>query len=238
MATLAQKQLKQTRADMERDLKRRDREKLQRLRVAIRDATHAKQERVRGVRTQCKAEAQRLKQRAALARQRLRESIQRMRERAKGICAVNVADTRHATGEAIAKAVAELQSERGYQASLKAWTRPTSCALPRGQKAREARGESDCEVAANIEDAGLRAVWERVKHRVKASPRSTRTETFLHWAHDNPADVEQIQYEEEEKAVRELIKQEHKMRQALDRPQRYAKKTPEELAELLRDVPF
>lgn len=239
MATLAQRQLKQTRREMESDLKRRDREKLAHLRQSIADATRARQHRVKEVRGTCKTERQRFTERAKQARQRLRESIQRMRSKARELCAVNVQDAREKTGQAIAQAVAELQKESGYQASLKAWNRPTSCAVPTGRaRSRELRSESDCEVAANIEDPGLRAVWERVKSKIKGSGRASRTEQFLQWAHDNSADVAAIQYEEEEKAVRELVKQEAKMRRAIERPDRYRKKTPEQLAELLADVPF
>lgn len=235
---LAARQLAQTRREMERDLKARDRAKLAKLRADISAATKARSERVRGVRTTCRSERLRLKREAQIARQELRDSIARMKQHARELCAVNISDARRATGDAIERAVAELQEERGYQASLKAWTRPTSCAVPRGQKQRDARNESDCEVAANLEDAGLRAVWDRVKSKIKAGSHASRTEAFLQWAHDHSADVERIQYEAEEDAVRELIRQETKMRKDLEKPGRYSKKSAVELRELLSEVPF
>lgn len=236
--TLAQRQLARTRAELERDAKRRDREKLRTLRTEIKAARSARTERVRGVRDVCRAERQRLKLRAQQARQRLRDSIARMRAQARDLCAVQLHDARAETGQHIAQAVEALDKERGYQASLNAWTRPDVCAVPKGRSARERREESDCEVAANIDDPGLRAVWEKVKRKIKGSARQSRTEAFLQWVHDNSADVERIQYDAEEQAIKQLIREETKMRKAMEKPDRYRKKTKEELAEILADVPF
>jgi hypothetical protein len=237
MSRLARKQLAQTRRDLERDAKNRDRSKLAKLRDDIKEAQRARTERVRGVRAVCRAEREGLRERARIAREALRDSITRMREQAKNLCAVKLDDARAETGAAIADAVKLLGEEQAYQHTLKVWAKPSGAKAAPG-RAREKQRESDDEVANNIEDPGLRAVWDKVKRSIKPTGRMTRTEAFLHWAHDNPADVERYQYEAEEKAIRELIKQEAKMRKAMERPDRYRRMSDAQLAEHLADVPF
>ena len=237
MAHLAARQKQATRAELERELKRRDRQKLKQLGQDIRDAKKLRAERVGNIRSRCRSQRERFETRAQEARKRLRESIRRMKENARNLCAVEITDARASTGEVIAKAVAALEHERGYQASLKAWTRPTTCAVTKGRR-REQLGESDCEVSSNLDEPGLRVVWEHVKGKIKPKGRSTRTEVFLQWVHDHPADAAAIQYAEEEKAVAELVRNEARMRKDLKKADRYRRKSPEELRELLAGVPF
>jgi hypothetical protein len=235
---LAARQLAQTRRDMERDLKRRDREKLRTLRESIRAAKRSRRTRLREVSAQCLEARRTNMERAKRARERLRDSIRRTRERARGLCTVSRGEAYTTTLHEIEKAVGALEEERALQRQLAAWTKPTSCPLPRSPKARERRQESDCEVAANIDDPGLRVVWEHVKHKIKAGPRRTRTEAFLEWAHDHAGEVYAIQEADAERALVELEREERRLARELGKAGRYRKRSPEELAELLAAVPF
>ena len=139
----------------------------------------------------------------------------------------------------IEKAVGALEEERALQRQLAVWTKPTKCALPSGRaKARERRAESDCEVAANIDDPGLRVVWEHVKAKIKGGPRRSRTEEFLEWAQEHAGEVYAIQEADAERALLELEKEERRLSRELKKAGRYKKRSPEELAELLAAVPF
>jgi hypothetical protein len=235
---LAARQLAQTRRDMERDLKRKDREKLKTLRGSIQAAKRSRKTKLREVGAQCREARRKNIERAKRARVRLRESIQRTRERARGLCTVSRGEAYAGTLREIEKAVGALEEERALQRQLAVWTKPTKCALPRTAKARERREESDCEVSANIDDPGLRVVWERVKAKIKGGPRRSRTESFLEWAHDHPSDVYTIQEADAERALVELEREERRLSREVKKTGRYRKRSPEELAEMLAAVPF
>jgi hypothetical protein len=237
---LAARQLKDIRKSMERDLKRKDREKLAALRTAIKGAKLTRREKIRGVGVQCRAAKQANMARAKRARKRLRESIQRTRDRAKSLCAVSRGEAQAATLTQIEKAVSALEDERALQRQLAVWTRPKSCPVSkRGSRTRnEKRQESDCEVAANIEEPGLRVVWEHVKSKIKPGPRRTRTEAFYEWAAEHQGEVYEIQEADAEKALRALEQEERRMSREVKKAGRYKRRSPEELAEMLEAVPF
>jgi hypothetical protein len=83
----------------------------------------------------------------------------------------------------------------------------------------------------------LVALFERVKRGIKASPRMSRTEAFLHYAEENPDEVLAAVDDKTDALIRELEAQHREARRSLRgppprlRPSRY---TPEQLAE----VPF
>jgi hypothetical protein len=74
-----------------------------------------------------------------------------------------------------------------------------------------------------------------VKRGIKASPRMSRTEAFLHYAEENPDDVLASQDDRTDALIRDLERQEREARRELRRPPpRSPRYTPEQLAE----VPF
>ena len=89
------------------------------------------------------------------------------------------------------------------------------------------------EVRSNIPPE-LVALFERVKRGIKASPRMSRTEAFLHYAEENPDDVLAATEDKTEALIRELEGQYRQARRSLRRPTRPPRYTPEQLAE----VPF
>lgn len=233
----AARELAQSRRDMERDLKNRDRKKLKALRESIRAAKRLRQSKLREVGATCRDQRRKNMERAKRARQRLRESILRTRERARGLCAVSRGEVQASTLRQIEKAVGALEEERALQRQLAAWTRPAQCAVPAGRSSRERRDESDCEVASNLDDPGMRIVWERVKAKIKGGPRRTRTEAFLEWANEHSSEVYAIQEEDAERALRALEAEERRLSRELKKPARYRKRSREELEEMLA-VPF
>lgn len=100
--------------------------------------------------------------------------------------------------------MAALELERAEQQRLKIWAgRKKGARVSKVERANE----SDDMVAAEIDDPGLRIVWEKVKHRIKPGPRKSRAEAFFEWAAENTADVYRIQeadaYEQLERLERE-----------------------------------
>jgi hypothetical protein len=234
---LGARQLAQIRREMEADLLRRDRQKLADLRTLIRESKAARRGKLRAVTTQCRAAQRANMERAKRARERLRESILRTRAQAKSLCELSRGEAKAETLQAIESAVGLLEQERAEQRQLQAWVRPKVCPT-RGRTKKEQQQESDCEVESNLEDPGLRIVWEHVKHKIKGGPRRTRTEAFLEWAAEHPSDVYQIQEADTERALVELEKEERRMAKDVAKSTRYRKRSSEELAEMLAAVPF
>jgi hypothetical protein len=89
----------------------------------------------------------------------------------------------------------------------------------------ERRGESDDEVRGNIppEFVGL---WERVKRRIRGSDRMTRTEAFLHYAHEHPSEVLEVLEDRTENLIRELEAKERAAARALRRKRPPASEAP------------
>ncbi len=106
------------------------------------------------------------------------------------------------------------------------------------QRAREQAAESDDEVIANLEPhhPELVPVFRELRRQFKASPRMSRTEAVLQWAHDHPAEVAsrtmthedrelRAAIEEHERAEREAHR--HTVRAARPKPaRRYAEAVP------------
>lgn len=230
-------QLRSIRREMERDLLKRDRETLRRLRDELKAAKRERTRRVREVAASCRVQRRRITERAKQARIRLRASIERTREKARGLCQLARGDATREGLEHIERAVGALNAERAQQQSLKIWTRPKVCPTG-GRTAREKRAESDCEVEANIDDPGLRVVWHQVKHRIKPGKRRTRTEAFLEWAAEHTSEVYAIQEADAVRALEQLEREERRLAGQVKKATRYRKKSPEELAKLLADVPF
>ncbi len=235
---LAARQLAQIKRDMERDLKKKDREKLRALRTAIKSAKTLRREKLREVSAQCRAARKRNTERAKKARERLRESIRRTRERARGLCVVSRGEAQASTLREIEKAVGALEQERTVQRQLAIWTRPKSCPTSPGRTRAEKRQESDCEVAANIDDPGLRVVWEHVKHKIKPTQRRTRTESFYEWVAEHQAQIYEIQEADAVRALEQLEQEERRLSRELKKAGRYRKRSPEELESMLAAVPF
>lgn len=77
----------------------------------------------------------------------------------------------------------------------------------------ERRAESDDSVRRNL-PAELVPVFDKIKRSIKAGPRRTRTEAFLEWAHEHPAEVLAIQAEHVGSDVARMVADEHERERA------------------------
>lgn len=143
-----------------------------------------------GTRESCKAKKSTIRKRQAQLRERKRELVEACRA-----ASIEGREKVRAAREALAAFRAEQRS--GY------WTPPKEKLR---RTATEARQESDEAVARNIDEA-LLPVWRKVKRTIRADAHQSRTEAFEQWAHDNPAEVERIQWEAAERDAERLIAQ-------------------------------
>jgi hypothetical protein len=213
---LARRQKAQTARETEAELGRRARARLKALRAQVKAAKAGRGVKLREVGQHCRQQRKVVSARAKAARQRLNASIARTRQRAQSVCSSARGDAYASTLDAIERTARALESELGEQKRLRIWAKPakTSATLPRA-RARERADESDGEVAANIDDPGLRIVWDAVRHKVKAGKHRSRTEAFFEWAAEHPAQVYEIQEADAVQALERLEREERRLAGAL-----------------------
>jgi hypothetical protein len=224
---------------LERDRKRKAREKIASLAEQLREARRRRRLALREAKERCRAERIAARERARAIRLRvleeLREAMRAERLGARQACTVRLGEAR-GIKDSILRARAELVAETKYEADLRRIERSNR---KRRQEAprvtrSERRAESDDEVRSNIPPE-LVALFERVKRGIRASPRMSRTEAFLHFAEENPDDVLTAMDDKTDALVRELEAQHREARRSLRQPaRRRPMYTPEQLAE----VPF
>jgi ribosomal protein L7/L12 len=222
-----------------RHLKHQAREKVRSLAQAIKNAREARKHAIVDARARCKRERlavrENLKEaRAELVRQSraLREHGKAARHAARSACSSSKTAARSLSP--IERARALLEAERSYQRELKlleahARERARGVSKSRPGLARARRSESDDEVRANIPPE-LFHLFDRVKGKIRASERASRTENFLKYAEEHPREVVNAIEDVSEHKIREL---ERRHREA----QRFARKGRYTAAELA-DVPF
>jgi hypothetical protein len=224
--------------EINREERRKAREKLAAMRMQLREARAKRKQALVDAKERCRAERLAARERARSMRLRvlmeLREAMRAERAAARQACTVRLGDAR-AIKDEIERARAEVAAERQYQRDLR---RIEAANRQRRKEAPaitgiERRSESDDEVRMNI-PTELVPLFEKVKRGIKASPRMSRTEAFLHYAEENPHEVLQVIEDETEAKLRELEAQHRHAQRAFRRAPRRRKYTPEELA----DVPF
>ena len=216
----------------DRDLRAKARARLRELRAAIRAAREARRAGVRAVEDLCRANRSSYREQIRNARAELARLITEKRAEARR-CAVEPGELRRKGDAMILAAVQALAEERQLQAELKRWDRKRAPKLTISEK----RSESDDEVRRNL-DPELGIVWEKVKGEIKPGRASSRTEAFLHWVHENPADVSRIIAEHAEEGAeqkwREMLEEEQRIARALKKKGRAQSRA----LEALEEVPF
>jgi len=210
MATPAQ-QLKRTRTERDQADRKRAQSELVGLRKQIRNAKATRSTKLREVKLCCRKARERNRTRAKQARERLQRSIVNTREKARTICELAKGEAQRSSLRDIDKAVEALNAERTTQRQLLVWTKPKRKEATRAER----RGESDDEVRNNIDDVGLRIVFDAVRSKIKGSPRRTRTEAFFEWAAEHPAIVYELQEAEAIKELQKLEAEERRIAKAL-----------------------
>jgi hypothetical protein len=224
--------------EIERDHRRKAREKLAELRRQLRDARAQRKESMKNAKERCRSERLAARERARALRIRglaeLREAARLERQNARDACVVGKTEAK--SKEGLERRRAELEAEQAYQAEMRRIEQANRTRRREHPHAThiERRAESDDEVRSNIPQ-NLVPLFERVKRGIKGSPRMSRTEAFLHYAEENPDEVFDVIEEGAAAMIRDLERQEAKAARALRRPpRRQALRPPEHVAE----VPF
>jgi hypothetical protein len=225
--------------ELERDRKKKAREKIASLAEQLREARRRRKLALREAKERCRAERLAARERARAMRLRvleeLREAMRAERLGARQACTVRLGEAR-GIKDSILRARAELQAEKRYEADLRRIERANRQRRKEAPRVTriERQAESDDEVRSNIPPE-LVALFERVRRGIKASPRMSRTEAFLHYAEENPDDVLAAADDKTDALIRDLEAQHREARRSLRRPPpRPRRYTPEQLA----DVPF
>jgi hypothetical protein len=225
--------------EINRDHRRQAKEKIAGLRAQLRDARQRRKLALRDAKERCRAERIAARERARAMRMRvleqLREAMRAERATARQSCGVRLGEAR-AIKDDIQRARAEFLAEKQYQAELRRIERANRQRRQEAPRVTriERQAESDDEVRGNI-PVELVPLFERVKRGIKASPRMSRTEAFLHYAEEHPGEVLVSIDDKTDALIRELEEQERQARRELRRgPTRAPRYTPEQLAE----VPF
>jgi hypothetical protein len=216
------------------DLKKK-REHLAALRQAIRDSREARKRalahavvRCRTARVEARAKAAALRARAL---DELKRAIELERAAARSHC--ETARAAAATERSrLARARAELRAEQQFRREMRRIERSAKerhAELAKTSSPRERAQESDDAVRANIPPE-LVYLFERVKRRIKGSPRMSRTEAFLHYAEEHPSEVLEALEDKTEATIRELEARERELAKRARKPMTRA--------ELAAMVPF
>ena len=225
--------------EINREERKKKRGLLVELRGQIREARARRKEALLAAKERCRSERLAARERARTLRlralQELREAVQAERAAARQTCSIKLGEAR-AIRDDIERARAKHLAEKEYQRDLRrieAANRQRRKEHPHATHI-ERRSESDEEVMMNI-SPDLIPVFQRVKRGIKASPRMSRTESFLHWAEEHPGDVLEAVSNEADTLVRELEQRERdEARRQREGRRHRTRYTPEQLA----DVPF
>lgn len=194
------------------------RESLARLKSQIRDARVARRETLVRARMVCREERGRARERARELRARLleemREAVRTARAGAHVQCRALFAAAANLR-DLVARDRATLAAEKSYRRELRrieAANRAEKKRVRVQGHAHERLVESDDQVKHNI-PAELAPLWEKVKGRMRGTPRKSRTEAFLEYAESHAAEILAASEHEADVRLEELVEQ----REARDR---------------------
>jgi len=202
------------RRDHERDARRKDRQNLKDLRKHIAAANRYGRVRLREVRAICKAGVRKAREVANAIRARKRAEanteIAAARIASRNACESRKSQAREKNRDSVHRASAALHAEQQHQATIQRWTKKPAHVRER-KRTIDAIAESDSEVVNNLPPE-LIPVWQAKKSQMKACPRRSRTEVFVEWAAEHPADVLTILDRQFRKDVDRMIADEKEVR--------------------------
>lgn len=183
--------------------------KLGALRAALREARRELAPRIKDVRAACRGARRGLAFRIKEVRAELHRLIHVERKALAKRCKNEPREVREAGLAQIAQLARDYATTRGYVAELRRGGEFKIKGLKsplHTMSVREQSEQSDHEVEVNLPPE-LVPAWQAKKHEIHATPRSSRTDVFLSWAHDHPADAASYYYVEAEN-VAELEREE------------------------------
>ncbi len=142
---------------------------------------------------------------------RIRFQCRKAREKLRNVCGARRERARREGAEVVNARAREMHEERHLDKLQRtAGKRPTSKGLkPIGRvrnAGRERESESDDEVRRDIPPE-LVGVFNKVRRNIKGSDRRTRSEAFLEWAEENPAEIYAMQEQEAAREIKRLVKE-------------------------------
>lgn len=188
----------------------RQREVVPRLRKAVVLAKRNRSKRLAKVRADCKRKFALVQRNAVSARKALIKRIALAGVKAKEACAACKVQANSDGLDRIDAAFAAVETEREAIADLRSRAGRLISQRGRagGRRSAELRAESDDEVARDLDDdETMVALWKRVKSKITASPRRTRTEAFFEYVQDHPEELDEqrsrmeVQWEREADAA-------------------------------------
>jgi len=230
--SVATENRKRLQRELAEHLREKDSAALQLLRAKISAARVDRRHRLHAARQSCRGALQALRARQKEERHQLTLDHRAEREQGRNVCDAGRQQAREEGTALERQAQSEYADERAFQRQMRKATKPRK----ERSTIRERKQEDDDAVRVNL-PADLLPVFEKHRRAIKGSARRSRTEAFLEWAHENPDEVVAIQQAEADRALKQLIKQQHELERAVRHQKRY-RHSPEELARLLSDVPF
>jgi len=142
---------------------------------------------------------------------RIRFQCRKAREKLRNVCGARRERARREGTEVVNARAREINEERHLdKVQRTAGKRPASKGLkPIGRvrnAARERESESDDEVRRDIPPE-LLGVFNKVRRNIKGSDRRSRSEAFLEWAEENPAEIYAMQEQEAAREIKRLVKE-------------------------------
>lgn len=242
---------------LERMAREADRERLRKLRQAVKAAKAHERTSTRRARALCVHARQVFQTWKRQARAKLKAEVRALREQARTwpreqkvllaeevdrrnaevcqLCVHDVSESKRTGKAALKSAREQLAAEQEQRKRERIWAE-RGPKLTGAARAHEARQESDSEVRANLSPDEL-VIWDRVRARIKPNGRMSRTEALHHWMHEHSAEVGEILADHAERDVAELVRQERELRKAMG--QSYSRRPPAALrASVAAAVPF
>ena len=214
-------------------IRAREKAELAALRLELQHAKERKRALMRAARAACSHAKgtlrAKLKARREAERERLRLEAQAARRSERSTCKAR---------SAAARRRGALELQLAEEALRAARTGQRLQALQASRKVKtthvERRQESDEEAARDLPHE-LQRAWLSMAKRFRGTPRMSRAEQFMHWAHENPGEVAELHAADADREVERLIR-EHSKQQ---RRHGLRKTRAEVAAELQRaGVPF
>ncbi len=209
--------------EIAREHRKAQRIELRSLRDALREAHQKRRSALREAKQACRSGRVLARQHAKELRTRLlaemRQAVQSERQAARDACRADLAAGR-ALQSQVEQARAKLAAETKFRREMRRIARANKerrRELAPRRVHRERMTESDDEVRANIPPE-LVGLFEKVKRSIRGSERQSRTEAFLHYAEEHPAEVLTAIEDRTEAVIAELEAREREAERALRRP--------------------
>lgn len=187
------------------------RERIKQLRKDLAAARAERKERMRAAVQACRDARARARVKAKQQRAELAAAIVNERAANRGMCAASREATREQTLGKVRSVATHLTSAKHAARLLARAPRATRKAAAGYVTAAESRAESDHAVRVNL-PRELVPVFDAVRREIHGSARRSRTEAFLEWAQENPARVYEIQHAAHDKWIRDMEREERKLR--------------------------